>query len=298
MFTKLSGSIKHAPRTAFQHLPVSFHHLSSRVLPHRVTPSTRAFSVHSTAFVHPTARLSATTHIGPFAYVGPGVTIGKETSVGAHCTVLNCKVGDRVLLHSGVRIGQDGFGFFPTPSTPSTPSEATTETTTETTATANATTDAAPPPIKKPQELQVILHDDVEIGANSTIDRGSWRDTVIHAGTKIDNLVHIAHNVVVGESCLIAAQTGIAGSTTVQERVLIGGQVGIAQHLTIGVESRIAAKSGVVENVLDYHTVAGYPAVDIRTFRRNVGRARRETKKKKKKETGDGIGNEEYVDKD
>lgn len=222
----------------------------------------RPFAIHSTAFVHPDALISTST-IGPFAYVGPGVTIQEDTQVGPHCTLLNCDIGARVILHSGVRIGQDGFGFFPS-ATPAAGTPAN-----------DAAAAAATLPTKKPQELRVVIGKDVEIGANTAIDRGSWRDTVVHSGTKIDNLVQIGHNVEIGASCLIAAQTGIAGSTTIGERVLIGGQVGIAQHLTIGSGARIAAKSGVVSNVREHQTVGGYPAVDIGTFRRQAVEKRR-----------------------
>jgi UDP-3-O-[3-hydroxymyristoyl] glucosamine N-acyltransferase LpxD len=232
-------------------------------------PYHRSLSVHSTSFVDSTAKIEETTIIGPFSFIGPNVKIGKETVIGAHCTILNCDVGDRVILHSGVRIGQDGFGFFPSQRKTVKVEEEINLSTTNTT------------PKKKPQELRVTIYDDVEIGANTTIDRGSWRNTTINSGTKIDNLVHIGHNVVIGRCCLIAGQTGIAGSTTVGDRVLIGGQVGIAQHLEIGSDSRVAAKSGVVENVLDHQTVGGYPSVDIHTFRRSIAKERQKNRLKR-----------------
>ena len=228
-------------------------------------PFIRFFStIHSTSFVDPTATVSKNTTIGPFSYIGPNCSVGNNCHLGSHCTILHSNIGNRVILHSGVRVGQDGFGFFPSPPPPA----------------SEKSTSTAAIPEKKPQTLSVIIQDDVEIGANTTIDRGSWRDTSIGIGTKIDNLVQIGHNVVIGTSCLIAAQTGIAGSTTIGDRVLIGGQVGIAQHLNIGTECRIAAKSGVIADVQQGQTVGGYPAVDIGKFRRQAVKARRDNEKR------------------
>jgi UDP-3-O-[3-hydroxymyristoyl] glucosamine N-acyltransferase len=124
--------------------------------------------------------------------------------------------------------------------------------------------------VKKPQELRATIGDDVEIGANTTIDRGSWRNTAIHSGCKLDNLIQIGHNVVLGKGCLMAAQSGIAGSTTVGEKVMIGGQVGIAQHLSIGDNVRIAAKSGVMNDLARNCTYGGYPATEILNFHRQT----------------------------
>ena len=234
----------------------------SRYIKHlRHSSSSPLPNLHPTAHIHPTATVSHTSTVGPFTYIGPNVIVGEKTTIESHCTLLHCDVGHRVHLHSGVRIGQDGFGFFPT-STPNTTQI----------------------PEKKPQELRVVIQDDVELGANTTVDRGSWRDTVIGNGTKIDNLVHLGHNVVVGSACLIAAQTGIAGSTTLGSNVLVGGQVGIAQHLNIGDKVRIAAKSGVISDVKEGETVGGYPAVAIGIFRREAVLKRREGKTKRSDE--------------
>jgi UDP-3-O-[3-hydroxymyristoyl] glucosamine N-acyltransferase len=270
---------QHATRcTTKLHHHTSHHHTHHHHLPlfisssFTTTTTTRTTTnihpnIHPTAVVDPTATIHNTAQVGPFSYLGPNVTIGKGTSIGAHCTVLNCNLGSRVILHSGVRIGQDGFGFFPT-----------------TSSSISSTT----APKKKPQELRVDIQDDVEIGSNTTLDRGSWRDTTIGTGTKIDNLVQIGHNVIIGKFCLVAAQTGIAGSTVIGNEVLIGGQVGVAQHLKIGDGARVAAKSGVVSNVHAKQTVGGYPAVDIGTFRRQSVEARRTGKGKKDKGKGKG----------
>ncbi|GLE11764.1 hypothetical protein PINS_up024403 [Pythium insidiosum] len=145
--------------------------------------------------------------IEPFVSIGEGVEIGDDTTIASHVTLQNCRIGSRVVLHPGVRVGQDGFGFHLAPSGEH---------------------------AKKPQELLVEIHDDAEIGANCAIDRGSWRNTVIGRGCKLDNLVQIGHNVQLGAGCVIAAQSGIAGSTTLGKNVHMGGQVGIAQHLQIG----------------------------------------------------------------
>ena len=208
--------------------------------------------VHPTAIVHPSATLGAGVSVGALAVVGPGVVLGPGSRVGAHCTVQYAVVGARAVLHPGARVGQDGFGFFPS---------------------ADPSSSAAPPE-KKPQACGVVIGDDVEIGANSTVDRGSWRDTQIGDGTKLDNAVQVGHNVVLGKNCLVCAQVGIAGSTTVGDGVLIGGQAGLAQHLSVGDGARIAAKSGVARDVAAGQAVGGYPAVPIGTFRRNAARER------------------------
>jgi UDP-3-O-[3-hydroxymyristoyl] glucosamine N-acyltransferase len=148
------------------------------------------------------AEIGAGTIIGPAAVIGPDVRIGRDCAIGASATIVHALIGDRVVIHPGVRIGQDGFGFLPGPAGYG----------------------------KVPQVGRVIIQNDVEIGANSTIDRGAIRDTVIGEGTKIDNLVQIGHNCEIGRHCVMAAFTGISGSVTVGDYVKMGGRVGVVRQ--------------------------------------------------------------------
>lgn len=220
-------------------------------------------NVHPSAVVEPSARLGRGVSVGPNAYVGKltqigslsrigansvvgdGVRLGRECQVENNVNIQNCIAGDRVVLKPGCSVGQDGFGFHP------------------------AGTFDKDKVVKKPQNLRVVLENDIEIGANSTIDRGSWRDTRIGEFSKLDNLVQVGHNVNIGRNCLIAAQTGIAGSVTIGDRVLIGGQTGIAQYVRIGDDCQIAAKSGVISDLLTKSKVGGMPAVDILRYHRS-----------------------------
>jgi UDP-3-O-[3-hydroxymyristoyl] glucosamine N-acyltransferase len=185
--------------------------------------------------------------IGAGAVIGPGCILGDEVRVGANATVSHSIIGSRVRIYPGARLGQDGFGFAPD----------------------------AEHPIKVPQLGRVIIGDDVEIGANTTIDRGAGPDTVIGAGTMIDNLVQIGHNVQVGRGCVLVAQMGISGSTRVGDFVMVGGQVGLIGHLTIGRGARIAGQSGVTRDVKPGETVMGSPAMPIRDHHRQVALLRR-----------------------
>ena len=164
------------------------------------------------AIVGPEARIGRGTRLAAGAVVGYRVTIGRDCYIGPLVTVAHALVGDRVILHSGVRIGQDGFGFAM----------------------------SARGHLKVPQIGRVVIQDDVEIGANTTIDRGSLKDTIIGEGTKIDNLVQIGHNVVVGRHCVIVAQSGISGSTELGDFVVMGGQAGAVGHIKIGSGAHIA----------------------------------------------------------
>ena len=184
------------------------------------------------AVVGPGAEIGAGTVVGSHSVIGPQVRIGRDCAIGAGSSLQSTLIGNRVIIHPGVRIGQDGFGFAMSPKGH----------------------------MKVPQIGRVIIQDDVEIGANSCIDRGASRDTVIGEGTKIDNLVQIGHNVVIGRHCVVVAQVGIAGSTTLEDFVVLGGQVGLAGHLTIGMGAQVAAQSGVAGDIPRGARYGGYPA--------------------------------------
>lgn len=179
------------------------------------------------------AEIGARCHIGANAVIGDGVVLGDDCIIGANATVQFAVVGRNVNIYPGARIGQDGFGFAMGPQGH----------------------------LKVPQLGRVIIGDNVEIGANTTIDRGAGPDTVIGAGSMIDNLVQIGHNVQLGRGCVIVAQVGISGSTKLGDFVAAGGQAGLAGHLTIGAGARIAAQAGVAKDIPPGETVGGTPAV-------------------------------------
>lgn len=225
----------------------------------------KLFSPSPEAGIHPSATVASTAEIAPSAIIGPGCIIGEDVKIGAgthleasvflgrgaivgkdcwfkpHVTVSDhCEVGDRVRLHAGVVVGSDGFGY----------------------ETDNGVHH------KVPQIGNVILEDDVEIGANSTIDRARFSSTRIGAGTKIDNLVQIAHNVETGKGCIIVAQTGIGGSTILEDYVVTAGQAGIAGHLKLSKGTVIAAKSGLHNNTLPGQVLRGIPAIEAKLAHR------------------------------
>lgn len=179
------------------------------------------------------ARVGAGSRMGASCFVGEGVEIGRDCRIAHGCSLLpGTRVGDRVRLHPGVRLGTEGFGY----------------------------AEGSEGRLKVPQVGGCRIEEDVEIGANSTVDRGTLGDTVVGAGTKIDNLVHVGHNVRIGRDCVIVAQVGIAGSVEVGDATVLAGQAGIADHLKIGDRVRIAAQAGVIGDVPDGATYSGYPA--------------------------------------
>ena len=191
-------------------------------------------------------RLGRNVRIAAGVVLGDGVQLGDDVEVMPHVVCYSGTiVGSRVILHAGVRLGADGFGYIP------------------------GKNGAAPRKI--PQVGRCIIGDDVEIGANTTIDRGSVDDTVVGPGTKIDNLVQIGHNCRIGARCLIAGQAGIAGSTYVEDDVFLAGQAGLADHVTIGRGARVTVQGGVIGDIEAGATVSGYPARAHREFLRAQG---------------------------
>ena len=213
--------------------------------------------VHPTAVIHASATLSEGVGVGPHTVIGAGVTLGEGVRIGANCVIgagvtigagtalypnvtlyPGSVLGDRVIVHAGARIGVDGFGYV----------------------------SSGGKHRKIPQVGACVVEDDVEIGANCTIDRGSIGRTVIGSGSKLDNLVHIGHNVTVGRGSMLVAQVGIAGSTRIGDEVALGGQAGISGHLRIGARAQIAAQAGVIGDVGPGQVISGYPARDHRSY--------------------------------
>ena len=229
----------------------------------RITPAMDPFSsgIHSTAAISSTAVLGKNISIGANAVIGEnaiigsnskigeGCVIGMHAQIGVDCTLYpnvvvyhQCVLGNRVILQSGAVIGSDGFGFAPKP---------------------NGTYE------KIPQLGIVVIEDDVEIGANTTIDRAVMGDTHIHRGVKIDNLVQIGHNVVIGENTVIAAQAGISGSTKIGKHCMLGGQVGLSGHIEIADNTAIMAQSGIHDSIKEPgKSFFGYPADEARKAQR------------------------------
>ena len=208
-------------------------------------------SIGPNVVLGPGVEIGAGTVIGANTVIGAGVAIGRNCTIGSNCTIDCAYLGNDVVLHPGARIGTEGFGWL----------------------------DFTRSNRKIPQLGRAILQDRVEVGANSTIDRGALGDTVIGEGTKIDNLVQIGHNCRIGRNCLIAAFTGLSGSTIVEDGVMFGGGAATSGHLTVGRGSIIYAWGGVTKDVPPGSRYAGFPAEDVRAWRRSVAAARRLTHK-------------------
>jgi UDP-3-O-[3-hydroxymyristoyl] glucosamine N-acyltransferase len=215
------------------------------------------------AVIGPEVEIGAGTVIGAAAVIGPGVKIGRDCNVGAHCAIQVALIGNNVLIHPGCSIGQDGYGFvFFGPEGH----------------------------LKVPQTGRVLIQNDVEIGAGTTIDRGSLRDTVIGEGTKIDNQVQIGHNVTIGRHCLLAAQIGLAGSLTIGDNVSIGARAGLNNHITIGDGAQIAATSGVMDDIPANQRWGGHIARPAKQWFREVKTLERLARESSAHLKGEGEG--------
>ncbi len=230
-----------------------------------------AADISPAAHIHPSAKIGTGVVIEPgavikagatvgdgcwiesAAVIGENVVLGSKCRIGTNASVSHAVLGEAVRLYPGARVGQDGFGFAIDPKGH----------------------------VKVPQLGRVIIEDHVEIGANSTIDRGAGPDTVIGAGTWIDNLVQIGHNVRIGRGCILIAQSGVAGSTVLEDYAVLAAQAGVAGHLKIGMGARIGAKAGVMRDVPAGEEQLGAPAMPVRDFMRQVAALKRLTKSPK-----------------
>ncbi|UTD28952.1 UDP-3-O-(3-hydroxymyristoyl)glucosamine N-acyltransferase [Bradyrhizobium sp. WD16] len=199
-------------------------------------------TVDPLAVIGPEAEIGSGSVIGAGAVIGAGVKIGRDCSIGAGCTIVCALIGNDVIIHPGCRIGQDGYGFV----------------------------SGRDGHLKVPQTGRVLIQNAVELGAGTTVDRGALRDTVIGEGTKIDNLVQVGHNVVIGRHCIIVSQSGIAGSSVLGDGVVLGARVGVSDHAVIGDGAQIAARSSVVGEVPAGVRWGGSPAKPIKQFFREI----------------------------
>ena len=217
-------------------------------------------TVEPGAVIGPRAEIGAGTLVGANAVIGAEVRIGRDCSIGAHCSIMHSLIGDRVILHPGCRIGQDGFGYVMGPRGHA----------------------------KVPQVGRVIIQDDVEIGASTAIDRGAIRDTVIGEGSKIDNLVQIGHNVTVGRHCVIVSHVALAGSVTLEDFVAIGGCTTINNHVTVGEGAQIAGISAVNVDIPPGGRYGGIPAKPARQWLREIAAVERLVRRDNVKSKSEG----------
>lgn len=232
-----------APRIGFARLAAALHRERTFVDDAGgPTDIDRSAKVHPTAVIARGAKIGADVEIGPYAVIGPGVVIGARTRVGSGVTIMCALLGADILVKSGARIGEAGFGFVPGPEGL----------------------------VKMPQLGRAVIGDGAEIGANACVDRGALGDTVIEANVKIDNLVQIAHNVRVGASSVIAAQAGVSGSTKIGRGAMLGGKAGLADHLTVGDGAQVAAAAGVMHDIPAGERWGGSPARPMRQWFRET----------------------------
>lgn len=218
--------------------------------------------IHPSALVSPSAKIGKDVSIGPFAFIGdeaeigaetvifpfvaiyPWVKIGKETVIHSHVSIREeVKIGNRVIIHNGAVIGSDGFGYLQ---------------------------DKDHPHLKIPQAGTLTIEDEVEVGANTTIDRAALGETIIKKGTKIDNLVQVAHNVEIGPYSILAGQVGISGSTKIGKNVIMGGQAAVADHVNIGDNVIVAGRTGIIKDVPPDSFIGGFPHLDIKEWRKSA----------------------------
>ncbi len=216
--------------------------------------------VEAGAVIGPGAAIGSGTIVAPNAVIGRLCQIGRDGYVGPGASIQAALIGNRVIIHAGARIGQDGFGFV----------------------------GGAAGPERVPQIGRVVIQDNVEIGANATVDRGALADTVIGENSKIDNLVQIAHNVRIGRNCLIAGLSGLSGSVVVEDNVVMGGGVGLADHRTVGAGAQLAARSGLMHDVPAGEVWGGFPAQALGTFMREVATLRKLTAERSKRGKDNG----------
>ncbi|MGH6861508.1 MAG: UDP-3-O-(3-hydroxymyristoyl)glucosamine N-acyltransferase [Phyllobacterium sp.] len=227
--------------------------ISPHAIVHESAEIEDGVTIEPGAIIGRNVSIGSGTVIAASVVIGNGCKIGRDCYIAPSCSIQYAFLGNRVLLHPGVRVGQDGFGYVP----------------------GKAGLD------KMPQLGRVIIQDNVEIGANTTVDRGALADTIIGEGTKIDNLVQIAHNVQIGRHCVIAAQCGISGSVILGDLTRLGGSVGIKDHVNIGSGVEIAAASGVMNDIPDGERWAGAPAQPFKQWFREIASVRAMTRTKK-----------------